>query len=124
MQQPKRSLTAGSEMAGNETAVADSKGDCGKQTVGRKLSAGSIAALIVGAVVLGAAVYIMVNGLGLNPDLDFGAGAYYYADIPDYQQTLDWDSYTARLPFVVYLLLFLAWGFLMWRIWKRLDRKQ
>ncbi len=111
-------------MAGNETAVADSKGDCGKLTVGRKLSAGSIAALIVGAVVLGTAVYIMVNGLGLNPDLDFGAGAYYYADIPDYQQTLDWDSYTARLPFVVYLLLFLAWGFLMWRIWKRLDRKQ
>lgn len=95
-----------------------------KLSAGRKLSAGSIAALIVGAVVLGAAVYIMVNGLGLNPDLDFGAGAYYYADIPDYQKTLDWDSYTARLPFVVYLLLFLAWGFLMWRIWKRLDRKQ
>lgn len=88
----------------------------------RKLSAGSVAALVVGTVVLGAAVYIMVHGLGLNPDLDFGAGAYYYADIPDYQNTLDWDTFTARLPFWVYVLLFLGWGALMWRLWKRLDR--
>ena len=88
----------------------------------RKLSAGSVAALVVGTVVLGAAVYIMVHGLGLNPDLDFGAGAYYYADIPDYQNTLNWDTFTARLPFWVYVLLFLGWGALMWRLWKRLDR--
>ena len=87
----------------------------------RHWSAGSIAALVVGALVLTAAVYIMVHGLGLNPDLDFGAGAYYYADIPDYQKTLDWDTYTAKLPFWVYLLLFLAWGALMWRLWKRID---
>ena len=88
----------------------------------RKLSAGSVAALVVGAVVLGTAVYIMIHGLGLNPDLDFGAGAYYYADIPDYQNTLDWDTFTARLPFWMYVLLFLGWGALMWRLWKRLDR--
>ena len=69
-----------------------------------------------------AAVYIMVHGLGLKPDLDFGAGAYYYADIPDYQNTLNWDTFTARLPFWVYVLLFLGWGALMWRLWKRLDR--
>ncbi|MBQ4201954.1 MAG: hypothetical protein II648_06640 [Bacteroidales bacterium] len=88
----------------------------------QKLSARSVAALVVGTVVLGAAVYIMVHGLGLNPDLDFGAGAYYYADIPDYQNTLNWDTFTARLPFWVYVLLFLGWGALMWRLWKRLDR--
>ena len=86
--------------------------------------AATVALLVGGGAILAAAVYIMVRRIGLNPELDFGAGAYYYADIPDYQKTLDWDSYTARLPFVVYLLLFLAWGFLMWRIWKRLDRKQ
>jgi hypothetical protein len=89
---------------------------------GKRWSFGSVAAAVVGAVVLAAVVYVMVRGLGLNPDLDFGAGAYYYADIPDYQKTLDWDVYSARLPFVVYLLLFLAWGLLMWRLWKRLDR--
>ena len=89
---------------------------------GKRWSFGSVAAAVVGAVVLAAVVYVMVRGLGLNPDLDFGAGAYYYADIPDYQKTLDWDVYSARLPFAVYLLLFLAWGLLMWRLWKRLDR--
>lgn len=89
----------------------------------KRLHAGSIAAIVVGTLVLATAVYIMARGLGLNPDLDFGAGAYYYADIPDYQKTLDWDSYTARLPFWVYLLLFLGWGALMWFFWKRLDRK-
>ena len=90
----------------------------------RRRTAARVAFFAVGALTIAAAVYIMVRRVGLNPELDFGAGAYYYADIPDYQKTLDWDSYTARLPFVVYLLLFLAWGFLMWRIWKRLDRKQ
>ncbi len=87
----------------------------------RRINAGSLAALIVGGLVLAAAVYIMIHGLGLNPDLDFGAGAYYYADIPNYQKTLDWDTYNARLPFWVYLLLFFGWGYLMWRLWKKLS---
>ena len=82
----------------------------------------TIASIIVGALALVAVVYIMVRGLGLNPDLDFGAGAYYYADIPEYEKTLNWDVYTARLPFWVYLLLFLVWGAIIWRIWKRIDK--
>ncbi len=82
----------------------------------------TIAAIIVCALALVAVVYIMVRGLGLNPDLDFGAGAYYYADIPEYEKTLNWDVYTARLPFWVYLLLFLVWGAIIWRIWKRIDK--
>ena len=91
---------------------------------GRRRSAdrGSIAAIVVSVLVVVAAVYIMVRGFGLNPDLDFGAGAYYYADIPDYQKTLNWDVYAAQLPFWVYLLLFLAWGWLMWRLWKRIEK--
>lgn len=93
----------------------------GQGRPGASVSFGSVAAIVVGVLVLAAAVYIMINGLGLNPDLDFGAGAYYYADIPDYQKTLDWDVYSARLPFWVYLLLFLGWGALMWRLWKHLD---
>ena len=87
-----------------------------------KLSAGSVAAIAAGVCAVAAVIFIMVNGLGLNPDLNFGAGAYYYTDIPDYQKTLDWDCYTASLPFWVYLLLFLAWGWLMWRLWKRIEK--
>ena len=83
----------------------------------------AIVTIIVSALVLAAVVYIMVRGLGLNPDLDFGAGAYYYADIPEYEKTLDWDVYTAQLPFWVYLLLFLSWGVVIWRIWKRIEKK-
>lgn len=82
----------------------------------------TIAAAVVGTIVLAAAVYIMVRGLGLNPDLDYGAGAYYYADIPEYEKALDWEGYSARLPFWVYLILFLAWGALMWAVWKKLDK--
>ena len=88
----------------------------------RHWSAGSIAALVVGALVLAAAVYIMVHGLGLNPDLDFGAGAYYYADIPDFEKYLGGRSNPTSIPYIVYVLLFLAWGALMYFLWKWIDR--
>ena len=83
-----------------------------------------VALLIVGAATLAAVIYIMVRRLGLNPDLDFGAGAYYYADIPEYEKVLDWDTYQAQLPFWVYVVLFLAWGALMFWLWKRIDRNK
>lgn len=83
-----------------------------------------VAFLVVGVATLAAVVYIMVHRLGLNPDLDFGAGAYYYADIPDYEHKLNWDVYQAQLPFWVYLVLFLAWGALMYWLWKKIDRRK
>ncbi len=86
-------------------------------------TAGRIALLVVGGAILCGAVYVMARRIGLNPELDFGAGAYYYADIPEYEKVLDWDTYQAQLPFWVYVVLFLAWGFFIYRIWKRMDRK-
>ena len=88
-----------------------------------KKTAARVALLVVGGGSLAAAVYIMVRRLGLNPDLDFGAGAYYYADIPEYEKVLDWDVYQAQLPFWVYVVLFLAWGALMFWLWKRIDKR-
>ncbi len=88
----------------------------------RPVHPASIAAIVVGVLAVAGAVYIMVRGLGLNPDLDFGAGAYYYADIPDYQKVLNWDVYSAQLPFWVYLLLFLGWGAVVWWLWKRMEK--
>ena len=72
----------------------------------------------------GAALWVMVRRLGLNDELDFGAGAYYYADIPEYEKVLDWDTYQAQLPFWVYVVLFLAWGALMFWLWKKIDRRK
>ena len=90
----------------------------------KRKTAARVALLVVSGGSLAAVVYIMVRRLGLNPDLDFGAGAYYYADIPEYEKVLDWDVYQAQLPFWVYLILFLAWGALMFWLWKRIDRRK
>lgn len=90
----------------------------------KRKTAARIALLVVGGAILAAAVYIMVRRIGLNPELDFGAGAYYYADIPEFEKQLDWDTYQAQLPFWVYVVLFLAWGALMYWLWKVIDRRK
>lgn len=79
--------------------------------------------LAVLAAVVIAAIYIMANGLGLVDSLDFGAGAYYYADIPAFQRFVNGDAYTSQTPMWVLILLFLAWGALMYRLWVWADRK-
>ena len=79
---------------------------------------------LVAVVTLVIAVYIMAHRLGLNPDYDFGAGAYYYADIPNFEEFIDENAYQAKLPYIVYVLLFLAWGALMYFLWKWIDRKK
>lgn len=67
--------------------------------------------------------YIMFRGLGLVPGLDFGAGAYYYADIPDFEKYMDsahaaYDNATSTW---LCISLFLLWGWLMWRLWVFVD---
>ena len=69
------------------------------------------------------AVYIAANLLGVADGYDFGAGAYYYADIPGYENLINEDSYKASVPVWVHIVLFLAWGWLMYRLWNWIDRK-
>lgn len=82
-----------------------------------------VAAVVVMAAILITAIYIMINGIGLQDSLDFGAGSYYYADIPEFDRYLKWDAFKASLPYWVYVLLFLLWGVLMYRLWKWIDRR-
>lgn len=70
-----------------------------------------------------AALYIMVHGLGLSDRFDFGAGAYYYADIPGFEKILRDDLFQTRVPYWVHIVLFLSWGWLMWRLWVWVDKK-
>ena len=70
-----------------------------------------------------AALYIMGNGLGLVDSLDFGAGAYYYADIPEFSKYTDGAWYSSPVPMWVLILLFLIWGPFMYRIWGWIERK-
>lgn len=84
--------------------------------------AGKVLTVIVAVVTLLAVIYIMINRIGLQDELDFGAGAYYYADIPEFEKYEKNVGYKARLPYVVYVILFLAWGALMYKVWKKLDK--
>ena len=82
----------------------------------------AVTALAVVAV-LGCAVWIMASHLGLAPDYDFGAGAYYYADIPGYEKVIRDDVYHTDVPVWVHVVLFLAWGWLMYRLCVWIDKR-
>ena len=87
----------------------------------RKLSkAVTILAVVA---VLGCAVWIMARRLGLAPEYDFGAGAYYYADIPGYENVIREDVYHTDVPVWVHVVLFLGWGWLMYRLWVWIDKR-
>lgn len=73
--------------------------------------------------IAGPVLYIMKNHLGLIDSLDFGAGAYYYADIPEFTKYVNGTHYDSQTPMWVLILLFLVWGFLMYRLWVWLEKK-
>ena len=79
------------------------------------------AATTVMFVALVLAFYVMVNGLGLAESLDFGAGAYYYADMPGFERWSNRTFYVSPVPMWVLIVLFLAWGTLMYRAWSALN---
>lgn len=81
-----------------------------------------VVTIITIAATLLCAAYIMANCLGLSDKLDFGAGAYYYADIPEFKKYLADEAYHSSIPYWVYVLLFLCWGWLMYRLWCWIDK--
>ena len=82
-----------------------------------------IVTVIMAVTVIVMAAYIMINRLGLVEGYDFGGGAYYYVDIPEFEKVVDQDAFKAKTPVWVHVVLFLAWGWLMWRLWLWIDRK-
>lgn len=79
--------------------------------------------IIMVVTVLVLSIYIMVNKLGLVEGYDFGGGAYYYVDIPEFEKIVNQDGYSAKTPLWVHVALFLSWGWLMWRLWLWIDKK-
>ena len=77
--------------------------------------------LVVATVLV--AVYIMANGLGLVDSLDFGAGAYFYADIPDYEKVDADGCFVSKVPRWVHFVLFFLWGALMFWLWNRVENQ-
>ncbi|MDO5345368.1 MAG: hypothetical protein Q4E91_06445 [Lachnospiraceae bacterium] len=88
-----------------------------------KISAFQIMNYCILAVSVIAALYIMANGLGLIDSLDFGAGAYYYADIPEFAKYTDSVRDVSSPPMWLLITLFLIWGFFMYKVWGWIERK-
>ena len=82
----------------------------------------TVTAIVAVAVIICSAV-IAARGLGLVDGYDFGLGAYYYADIPGFEKIMNDQAYQTSVPLWVHILLFLGWGWLMWRLWVWIDRK-
>ena len=81
-----------------------------------------IGTIAVAIVTLISAIYIIVNHLGLVDSLDFGAGAYYYADIPNFE---DYNPvFKTIVPRWVHIVLFLIWGGLMFWLWTWVDNNK
>ena len=79
--------------------------------------------IIMEVAVVVIAIYIMVNRLGLVEGYDFGGGAYYYVDIPEFEKIVDQDAYKTSVPVWVHVVLFIAWGWLMCRLGHWIDSK-
>ena len=79
--------------------------------------------VVLAVIILLLAIYIILAQKGLNPEYDFGAGAYYYADDPAIQDLAERASFTSAVPKWIYYALFFAWGALMWFLWRWIDRR-
>lgn len=89
----------------------------------KKINLFRVVNYIVLAVTIVTALYIMANGLGLIDSLDFGAGAYYHADIPEFTKYTDGAWYTSPIPMWALIILFLIWGAVMYKFWGWLEKK-
>ena len=82
------------------------------------------ATAVVAVAVLICSIVIVTLRLGLVEGYDFGAGAYYYADIPGFEKIINDEAYSTSVPMWVHILLFLGWGWLMYRLWVWIDSRQ
>jgi hypothetical protein len=78
---------------------------------------------VVAVAVLICSIVIVTLRLGLVEGYDFGAGAYYYADIPGFEKIMNDEAYRTSVPVWVHILLFLGWGWLMYRLWVWMDSR-
>lgn len=78
---------------------------------------------VVAVAVLICSIVIVTLRLGLVEGYDFGAGAYYYADIPGFEKIMNDEAYRTSVPMWVHILLFLGWGWLMYRLWVWIDSR-
>ncbi len=71
-----------------------------------------------------AALYIMMTHMGLSKELNFGAGAYYYADIPEFERYIRDDVYESQVSIWIIMVIFLIWRAVMYKLWLYIDSRK
>lgn len=81
------------------------------------------ACLVLLILTVGFGIYAMKHHLGFIDGLNFGAGQYYYTDIPGWQKYFTETHYQSPVSMWILIVLFFAWGALMFKAWTWLERK-
>ena len=94
-----------------------------KQKDGKLLKTIGFIGIVIFIAAIAVSVYIMRHNMGQVPGIDFGPGQYYYTDIPGWQKYFLTNAYDNHVPLAVLVVLFFAWGYLMYRFWCFLDKR-
>lgn len=86
----------------------------------------NILSIIVLVLVCISAIYIMYNGLGLIDGLDFGAGSYYYTDIPNWENIFFGEksiNLGTNHP-ILFFGVFFLWGYACFKFLGWIETKK
>lgn len=82
----------------------------------------AIAVVITSAAICTDLIF-MITGSGISETLDFGAGAYYYTDIPGFEQMFYQTSYVSGQEEVLLWIVFVLWGILMSLLFYMINKR-
>ena len=68
-------------------------------------------------------IIVMYKNMGLISKFDFGAGAYYYTDIPNFEKYINNSLFKTKFSIWFLITLFLIWGVFVYKLWCYIDRK-
>lgn len=68
-------------------------------------------------------IIVMYKNMGLISKFDFGAGAYYYTDIPNFEKYINNSIFKTKFSIWFLIILFLIWGVFVYKLWCYIDRK-
>lgn len=68
-------------------------------------------------------IIVMYKNMGLISKFDFGAGAYYYTDIPNFEKYINNSIFKTKFSIWFLITLFLIWGVFVYKLWYYIDRK-
>lgn len=68
-------------------------------------------------------IIVMYKNMGLISKFDFGAGAYYYTDIPNFEKYINNSIFKTKFSIWFLITLFLIWRVFVYKLWCYIDRK-